>query len=71
MINTNHVYEDAKNDATVPKDLLDSVYIGQFGVNPWLDWELEIPVHFGSFTDVNIWNRALSIDEMINWTNCR
>ena len=21
--------------------------------------------------DVNIWNRALSVDEMLGWTNCR
>ena len=67
MTNINHVYEDAKN-TTVPKDLLDSIYIGQFGVT---GLELGIPVHFGSFAGVNIWNRALGIDEMISWTNCR
>ena len=66
MTNINHVNEDAKN-VTVPKDLLDSIYIGQLGGFG----KPGIPVHSGSFTDVNIWNRALSVDEMINWTNCR
>ena len=66
MTNIKHLGEDAKN-ATVPKDLLDSIYIGQEpGIANW-----DYPVHNGSFTDVNIWNRALSIGEMINWTNCR
>ena len=59
--------QDIKN-ATVPKNLLDSIYIGQLGgVHTWF----ESQTNQGSFTDVNIWSRALSIDEMINWTNCR
>ena len=65
MTNLNHVDKNAKN-ATVPTDLLDSIYIGQQSVS-----QFGYPVHFGSFTDVNIWNRALGIDEMLNWTNCR
>ena len=70
MTNINHVNEFAKN-ITVPKDLLDSIYVGQHAVSNLRFGKLEIPVHSGSFTDVNIWNRALSINEMINWTNCR
>ena len=65
-----NVNEFAKN-VTVPKDLLDSIYVGQHAVSNLRFGKLEIPVHSGSFTDVNIWNRALSINEMINWTNCR
>ena len=26
--------------------------------------------HSGKITDVNIWNRALSLDSMARWTNC-
>ena len=69
MINVNHVDEDVKN-ATVSKDLVDSIYIGQ-PQDVAFAKKYGYPVHFGSFTDVNIWNRALTIDEMINWTNCR
>ena len=61
--------QDIKN-ATVPKNLLDSIYIGQHQTVSATE-KHGYPVHFGSFTDVNIWSRALSIDEMINWTNCR
>ena len=69
MTNINHVDKNAKN-ATVPTDLLDSIYIGQLQDVSQAE-KFGYPVHFGSFTDVNIWNRALNIDEMINWTNCR
>ncbi len=68
MTKVNHIHDDAKNK-TVPKDLLDSIYIGQLVGSATKFFG--IPVHFGSFTDVNIWSRTLSIDEMINWTNCR
>ena len=69
MTNLNHIDEDLKN-VTVPKDLLDSIYIGQYHSVSETE-KYGYPVHFGSFTDVNIWNKALGIDEMINWTNCR
>ena len=69
MTNINHIDKDAKN-VTVPKDLLDSIYIGQYHSVSETE-KYGYSVYFGSFTDVNIWNRALSIDEMINWTNCR
>ena len=69
MTNINHVDKDAKN-VTVPKDLLDSIYIGQYHSVSETE-KYGYSVYSGSFTDVNIWNRALSIDEMINWTNCR
>ena len=69
MTNTAYPRDQDLKNATVPKNLLDSIYIGQLGgVRTDI---FEIPVHQGSFTDVNIWSRALSIDEMINWTNCR
>ena len=65
MTNINHVDESVRN-AQVPEDLLDSIYVGRCVS----DTEY-CSVHSGSFTDVNIWNRALSVDEMIRWTNCR
>ena len=70
MTNVNYVDESLKN-ATVPRDFLDSIYIGQYDVVTQTEFEFAIPVHYGSFTDVNIWSRALNIDEMISWTNCR
>ena len=46
--------------------MLDSIYVGRC-----VSDSEYCSVHSGSFTDVNIWNRALSVDEMIRWTNCR
>ena len=65
VTNINHVDENVRN-ALVPEDMLDSIYVGRCVS----DTEY-CSVHAGSFTDVNIWNRALSINEMIRWTNCR
>ena len=28
-------------------------------------------LHNGEITDVNIWNKALSLEEIIGWTDCR
>ena len=61
----NNVDENMKN-ATVPEDLLDSIYVGRCVRDTKY-----CSIHLGSFTDLNIWNRAMSVDEMINWTNCR
>ena len=63
--NINNFDEDMKN-ATVPEDLLDSIYVGRCASNTKY-----CSIHMGSFTDLNIWNRALTVDEMISWTNCR
>ena len=61
----NHVDENVRN-VLVPEDMLDSIYVGRC----FSDTEY-CSIHNGSFTDVNIWNRAFSINEMIRWTNCR
>ena len=53
-------------NATVPEDLLDSIYVGRCARDTNY-----CSIHSGSYTDLNIWNRALSVDEMISWTNCR
>ena len=54
-------------NATVPEDLLDSIYVGRCSS----DTTHQCSIHSGSYADLNIWNRALSVDEMISWTNCR
>ena len=55
------------NNAMVPEDLLNSIYVGRCSS----DTTFPCSIHSGSYTDLNIWNRALSVDEMISWTNCR
>jgi hypothetical protein len=64
VTNIDNVDENMKN-ATVPEDLLDSIYVGRCASNMYCS------IHSGSYTDLNIWNRAMSVDEMISWTNCR
>ena len=65
VTNINHVDENVRN-VLVPEDMLDSIYVGRC-----VSDKEYCSVHAGSFTDVNIWNRALSNNEMIRWTNCR
>ena len=65
VTNINNIDEDMKN-ATVPEDVLDSIYVGRC-----VGDKRYCSSHLGSFTDLNIWNRALTVDEMISWTNCR
>ena len=65
VTNINNIDEDMKN-ATVPEDVLDSIYVGRCARDTKY-----CSIHSGSFTDLNIWNRAMSVDEMIDWTNCR
>ena len=50
----------------IPSNFLDIIHIGR-------STEEGAKVHFdyGNITDVNIWNRALTLDEMLGWTNCR
>ena len=65
MTTINHVDENVRN-VSVPEDMLDSIYVGRCVS------DIEYcSIHNGSFTDVNIWNRALGINEIMRWTNCR
>ena len=50
----------------IPENFLDHIYVGRCA-----DPEKVCSVHAGDITDVNIWNRALSLQEMIEWTNCQ
>ena len=63
MTNINHSDKDL-TDLEIPSNFLDIIHIGE---------EESPKVHFdyGNITDVNIWNRALTLDEMLGWTNCR
>ena len=65
VTNINHVDERLKN-VEVPSDFLDIIYVGRCAEDGAV-----CSLHNGDITDVNIWNRALSLDEMIGWTNCR
>ena len=64
MTNINHVDERLKN-VTVPENLLDLIYAGRCPKNTSY-----CSVHSGEITDVNVWNRAMDLEEMLAWTNC-
>ena len=64
ITNINFVDERLRN-VMLPLDFLDMIYVGRC-------WDDEIySLHNGEITDVNIWNRALSLDEILGWTDCR
>ena len=64
ITNINFVDERLRN-VMLPTDFLDMIYVGRC-------WDNEIcSLHNGQITDVNIWNRALSLDEILGWTDCR
>ena len=65
MTNIDFVDERLKN-VKVPSNFLDIIYVGRCADN-----SSDCSLHSGDITDVNIWNRALSMEEMIGWTNCR
>ena len=69
MTNINSVDKNLE-DVYVPSNFLDIIYIGRCNGKD-LPWLKSCSLHFGKITDVNIWNRALTIDEMLGWTNCR
>lgn len=64
--NVNHVEERLAN-VTLPKDLLSKVYLGMC-VNHDKD---PCSKHAGKFTDFNVWDRALTEQEMLTWTTCK
>ena len=49
----------------VPKDIIEAVHVG--GGDDYPDYGSRP----GQITDFNLWNKALSINEMISWTNCK
>ena len=61
----------------VPNELLDMIYVGKAS-----DFDLDDTVvsdkikrsqrsQPGQISDFNLWNRSLSPNEMIEWTNCK
>ena len=49
----------------LPEDLLDLIFVGRCPESTKY-----CSVHSGEFTDINFWNKALNVQEMIAWTNC-
>ena len=65
VTNQNSV-QDGLRDVLIPENLLDLIYVGRCA-----EEEQSCSVHGGDITDVNLWNRALSLQEMIDWTSCK
>ena len=53
----------------LPSNLIDNTYFGKLSHKDNEFFGLDRN-HNGLLTDFNIWNRSLSIDDMINWTSC-
>ena len=51
----------------IPGDILDYVFLGRCN----FDYKSDCTAPEGQFTDVNIWTRALSKQEMKDWTTCK
>ena len=56
----------AVKDARLNPNFLDTIFIGRCA-----DDKKVCSLHSGDITDINLWNKPLTIDEMIGWTNCR
>ena len=57
--------DERLKNVELPSDFLDMIYVGTC-------YNDEIcSLHNGEITDVNIWNRALTLEEIIGWTDCR
>ena len=54
----------------VSPNFLNSIYVGRCAGNLSY-FDQPCSMHFGHITDINIWNKALTLEEMIGWTNCR
>ena len=65
MTNINHSDKDL-TDLEIPSYFLDIIHIGRSTIEG-----AKLHFDYGNITDVNIWNRALTLDEMLGWTNCR
>ena len=64
ITNINFVYKNVEK-YKLPDDFLDMIYIGRCD-----EQRRDCSAHSGNISDVNIWNRAMTIEEMINWTDC-
>ena len=54
------------SELELPTSFFEQIYIGRCP-NP----SSECSSHAGSITDVNIWGKALTENNLIEWTNCR
>ena len=54
-------------DVIIPPDFLNKTYIGRCSY----DFAGSCSKHGGELADFNIWSRALTETEMLDWTTCR
>ena len=60
-------FKDTNINVTgVPLDFLSNVFVGRCP-----DDGDDCSRHGGKFTDINIWSRALTKQEMLDWTMCK
>ncbi len=65
---TNVNYADAKlTDVKIPKDFLSKTYLARCP----FDYKMACSAPEGEVTDFNIWDRALTETEAVDWTSCR
>ena len=62
--------DDVKH-VKIPKGFLDKIIIGPCKLNATSYGTKPCVRHKAMVTDFNVWDRALSEDELVNWTNCR
>ena len=58
--------DETIKDARLNPNFLDTIFVGRCS-----DDKRACSLHSGDITDINIWNSALTVKEMIEWTNCR
>ena len=59
------------SDLKIPKDLLMKPSLMSCGFYPVDHQTKDCTAPGGMATDFNIWNRALGVQELIDWTTCK
>ena len=54
-------------DTVIPRDFLTKLYVGRCA----FDFKGGCTTPGGLFTDLNVWDRALSVEEATQWTSCK
>ncbi len=62
-----HVGNTKLTEVQIPGDFLTKVYLGRCS----LDYKNNCSAPEGKFTDFNVWDRALPLQEMMDWTECK
>ena len=65
VTNVNGTYTEDLGKLKLPEEILDMIYVGRCA-----DGTEKCSMHSGTFTDFNLWNEALTDQEMVNWTKC-